>query len=94
MFRKTILLAALALPLAAGLARAEGEQATSNIAQTLSVAPAPTQSGLGASPVVVAGMERLTVTYGTDAAQRLATGGTPRLTTYGDGTWHTAYGTR
>ncbi len=100
MFRKTILLAALALPLAAGFvaapAWAEGEQASTpkaDIEATLGAAqPGGTMAGRSVAPVVIAGMERLVVEPRGETTQNYAQGGAPRVTTDGDGTYHTTYG--
>ncbi len=95
MFRKTILLAALALPLAGGFARAEGEQSSNraDIQATLGTAqPGGTMAGRLVAPVVIAGMERLVVEPRGETAQNYAQGGTPRVTTDGDGGYHTTYG--
>jgi len=95
MFRKTILLAALALPLAAGFARAEGEHSPpkADIEATLGGAqPGGTMAGRSVAPVVIAGMERLTVEPRGETSQNYAQGGAPRVTTDGDGTYHTVHG--
>jgi hypothetical protein len=94
MFRKTVILAALALAAGLGTARADDGPHIdpANLAQLRAANPQPTMSGTGARAEVVAGMERLTVIYDGAATRNLASGGRPMVVTGGDGTYHTVYG--
>jgi hypothetical protein len=94
MFRKIALAAAFALAASMGIAHAEGEGSTDgeNLQSLRSGTPAgPTMSGTGARALVRAGEERLIIIYGGAATRSLQTGGTARITTDGDGTYHTVY---
>ncbi|MBY0336542.1 MAG: hypothetical protein K2X11_08005 [Acetobacteraceae bacterium] len=97
MFRKTVLLAAIALSATLGVARAEGNDARDNTAETLrpaASAPANTmEAGRGARIEVIAGMERPVVVYdqAQPQAQNFAAPGTLRVTPTDGGSFSTEH---
>jgi hypothetical protein len=79
MFRKTVLVAALALAAVsgvAGIARAEGESTSSNIAETLAPSRSFGQNAMALAGVprveIIAGMERPVVLYDGPSTQNFA----------------------
>jgi hypothetical protein len=76
MFRKTLLIAALALSATAGLARAEGEGGAGNVAETLRPIASLGENAMAAAGqprlVVIAGMDRPVVVYDGPSTQNYA----------------------
>jgi len=97
MFRKTLLIAALALTAMGGLniARAEGEGETSNITQTLRPAAQPGQNTMGGAGVpsleVIAGMDRPVVVYTGPSTQNDAAPGPLHVVPTDNGSFSTPH---
>jgi hypothetical protein len=95
MFRKSALIAALALSAVAGLARAEGNDSRDNTRETLrpaASAPANTmEAGRGARLEVIAGMERPVVVYEGQQTQNFAAPGTLTVTPTDNGSFSTQH---